>query len=375
MWPDEDAMPLNRNLAVIGCAIEAHITGSSESLEEILHRMARSALQDAGLTFDDVDGIVVASNDQFDGRAISVMAASGSVGGVDRDILSTPSAGEHAFVMGALRVASGQFETQLVLSWSPTEAHSLSEAERLGADPYFHRRLPLDETSAAALQASALRAKIPGIEALVAKSRTKAAGLTAGKPGNGRWPLGASMIHPEVTGAVALVLASGEFVDKHSVESAAWLSGMGWATETGFLGDRDLSTAPALVEAARLAYADAGITSIRSAVDVAEICDATPYQELLVLDALNLTSRDDWSAAQQHPSHAGLPVNPSGGIAEANPVYCTGLIRIAEAANQARGRAKKQVKGARRSLAHAASGFAMQYQTVVVFDQNRQVRP
>jgi hypothetical protein len=33
------------------------------------------------------------------------------------------------------------------------------------------------------------------------------------------------------------------------------------------------------------------------------------------------------------------------------------------------------VKGARRALAHAASGFAMQYQTVIVFDQKRQVRP
>jgi acetyl-CoA acetyltransferase len=368
-------MPLNRNLAVIGSAIEEHITASSESLEEILHRIAKAALANAGLTFDDVDGIVVASNDQFDGRAISVMAASGSVGGVDRDILSTPSASEHAFVMGALRVASGQFETQLVMSWSSMEAHSLSEAERLGADPYFHRRLPLDETSAAALQACALRARIPGIEALAAKSKAKTAAPAPGKSSNGRWPLAASMIHPEVSGVVALVLASEDFVDKHAVRNPAWLGGMGWATETGFLGDRDLATAPALVEAARLAYADAGIADITTAIDVAEICDATPYQELLVLDGLSLAPREAWGAAAQHPSQAALPVNPSGGIAAANPVYCTGLIRIAEAADQVRGQARNQVKGARRALAHAASGFAMQYQTVIVFDQKRQVRP
>ena len=49
------------------------------------------------------------------------MMASGSVGGVDRDIMSTPSASEHAFILGALRVATGQFRTQLVVSWSPTE--------------------------------------------------------------------------------------------------------------------------------------------------------------------------------------------------------------------------------------------------------------
>jgi len=48
-------------------------------------------------------------------------------------------------------------------------------------------------------------------------------------------------------------------------------------------------------------------------------------------------------------------------------VYCAGLVSIAEAANQVRGRAgPHQRKNVRRALAHAASGFAMQYQTVVV---------
>ncbi len=115
----------------------------------------------------------MASNDQYDGRAISVMAASGSVGGVDRDILSTPSAGEHAFVMGALRVASGQYRTQLVVAWSPTEASSLPEVQRLAADPYFHRRLPLDEMASHAMQANALMAAMPGLEAMAQKVTDK----------------------------------------------------------------------------------------------------------------------------------------------------------------------------------------------------------
>ncbi len=126
-------MALNRRIAVIGSAISAPVTDEAKSLEELLFDVAQAAMRDAGLDADQIDGIVVASNDQFDGRAISIMAASGSVGGVDRDILSTPSAGEHAFVMGVLRVASGQYETQLVVSWSPVEASSLSEAQRLGA--------------------------------------------------------------------------------------------------------------------------------------------------------------------------------------------------------------------------------------------------
>ena len=118
-------MALRMKPGVIGCAIRPAIAERNRSLEEIIYDTAQLALTDAGLTIEDIDGIVVASNDQFDGRSISVMMASGSVGGVDRDIMSTPSASEHAFILGALRVASGQFRTQLIVSWSPTEAASL----------------------------------------------------------------------------------------------------------------------------------------------------------------------------------------------------------------------------------------------------------
>src|ERR1700743_2122052 len=126
-------MGLRFQPAVIGLALRPAIAGRDRSLEEMIYDTAQLALADAGLTIEDIDGIVVGCNDQFDGRAISVMMASGSVGGVDRAIMSTPSSSEHAFILGALRVASGQFRTQLVVAWSPTEASSLSEAQRLGA--------------------------------------------------------------------------------------------------------------------------------------------------------------------------------------------------------------------------------------------------
>ena len=74
-------MPLKIQPAVIGCAIRPLITGRTRSLEEIMYDTAQMALTDAGITIDDIDGIVAASNDQFDGRAISVMMASGPLGG------------------------------------------------------------------------------------------------------------------------------------------------------------------------------------------------------------------------------------------------------------------------------------------------------
>lgn len=368
-------------VGIVGAVLRPAIRDDgTQSLEERLHAVLHDTLADAGLSTDDLEGIVVASNDQYDGRAISIMMASAPLGGVERDILSTPSAGEHAFVLGALRIASGQFRTQLVCAWSPTEASSIAEAQRLGADPYFHRRLPLDELSAAALQASVLEHAVPAARDLAARvmEANRANGARAfpdlvqprepGRPT--RWPLREGMVPEPVTGIVAFMLASEDFIAERGLGPVAWISGLGWATEPAFLGDRDLATAPALEAAARQAYRAAGVTEARGAFDIAEITDVTPYQQLLALEALGLAPRAEWEARlAEFGPEGSLPVNLSGGVASLNPVYCQGVMRIAEVANQLRGRAGRHAKeGARRGLAHAASGPAMQYQTVVVLD-------
>ena len=372
-------MALRRKSAIIGSAIMAPVNGDAQALEELLYAVVQAALKDANLKIDDIDGIVVAGNDQFDGRAISVMAASGSVGGVNRDILSTPSAAEHAFVMSVLRVASGLYETHLVVSWSPTEASSLAEAQRLGADPYFHRKLPLFENSAAALQASAVRARHPVSEqvsnAVVDRNYQNAAHAypTADFPAPSAtpapWPLENGMPALPVTGAVAMVIASEDFVKLRNIANPAWILGMGWATEAGFLGDRDLAAMPALKEAARQAFAE--VSGFRAEqADLIELTGKTPYEELLIYEGLGLSTPADWSGdvlAGRFNLDGAVPVNPSGGAMPINPVFCSGAIRIAEAANQIRGTSgAHQIKGAKTAVAHAASGFAMMYQTVVL---------
>ena len=137
-----------------------------------------------------------------------------------------------------------------------------------------------------------------------------------------------------------------------------------------FLGDRDLTSAPALVEAACQAYAEAGVVDASGAFDVVEITDATPYSELIAYDALGLCPRAEIGVRMANGwfTRGGrTPVNLSGGVITFNPVFCTGMIRIAEIAQQIRGRAgAHQVEGARLGLAHAGSGPAMQYQSAIV---------
>ena len=365
--------------AVIGCAMLPNIATGRESLEELQYRITRMALADAGVTIEDIDGIVVAGNDQLDGRAISMMAASGGTGGVDRDILSTPSSAEHALILGALRVATGLYQTQLVVVWSPTEAAPLHEVERLAVDPYFHRRLPLDELAAAGLQAGRLERAVPGPRAAAAAflaANRRNAGIAypaAALPADGpvtRWPLREGQTGTPCTGLVAMVLAGAPEVARRNITDPVWITGMGWATEASLLNDRDLSTLPSLAAAVAQCYGEAGITDPAS-LDVVEVADMTPHQALLAVEALGLLPRTQWGSAT--PS---IPVNPSGGSIIANPLFCTGMLRMAEVINQLRGRAgAHQIKGARRGVAHAASGAAMQYNTVVAFDRTQPGSP
>ena len=386
-------MKKHTQVGVIGSTVFAPRFPERTSLEEALHTATKNALRDAGIGIEDIDGVVVACNDQMDGRAIGIMMASGPVGGVSRDILSTPSAAEHAFVLAALRVRSGMYKAQLVVAWSPLETDNIKEAQRLGADPYFNRALPLDDLSAHALQANALEAKVPGLRAAVvgvteqnrrhgmmaypeyAAGPREPAMISAGKML--RWPISAGMVTPPAFGVVAMVVASEEFIAEHPVGNhgkatkTAWLHGMGWATETGWLGDRDLATLPSLRAATGQAYEEAGIDAAAPAFDLAEVADASPYQQLVALEGLGLCDRSSWVESVKKGdflSGGKLPVNLSGGALSFNPVFCTGLMRINEAANQARGCAGAHQQAAvKKTVAHGASGFAMQYNTVVVF--------
>jgi len=374
-------------IGIAGVAIHAPPRTDSRSLEESIYAVTWAALHDAGFDIEDVEGIAVAGNDELDGRAISVMMASGSVGGVDRDILSTPSAAEHAFVLGALRIASGQFANQLVVAWSPLEVDSINDALKIGTDPYWHRALPQDELATHGLQACVLEDSVPGVretaQAIVRKNRmhgamaypdrpigpVELAFIAAGKPT--RWPLTDAIVAPPAYGLVAMVLADTATIRRRKCANVAWIRGMGWATEPGFIGDRDLSTVPSLDAAREQAYAAARVRGA-SSFDVAEVADGTPYQELLAYEGLGICKRGAWRkhVASGATARGGkLPVNPSGGALSFNPVFCAGLVRIAEAANQARGRAgAHQVRNVRRALAHAASGPAMHYNTVVVME-------
>jgi hypothetical protein len=193
-----------------------------ESLEEMTFAASSTALAAAGLSASSVDSIVIYGQDQMNGRVISCMVAGGPVGGVDRDVTMIASSAEHAMIYAYLRLLAGQGDSVLVVAWGkPSEGVHPEHAELVAAEPYLLRRLGMNDTVAAALQASRL-----------GHTPTSGAATVA-------WPLTREEL-PSTNDAVhaAVLRAEGSFDPGSEI---SWIRGAGWSMDAYDMGAREVA--------------------------------------------------------------------------------------------------------------------------------------
>lgn len=373
-------------VAIIGVHQTPYRADVSElSLEESIFQAVHRTLEDADLSLGDIESVVIASADLVDGRVISSMVTSGPAGCYWKDLLNVSSSGEHGLSLGCMRVASGLFRTSLVLTWGRSSEGPLDLVDTYALEPFYSRPVGVNSAIAGALQAQDYRQRYTPPEEVgawvVVKNRkhgvdnplahlresvsveqVRAAPLVA-------WPLGKLDLPPASDGVCGFVIASAETARRRG-KPVAWVQGMAWASDSYWLGERDLASMPSLRIAARQAYDMAGIQDPMRDLDVLEVHDATSYQEILAYEALGLCEPGEgWRLVESGTTARGgtLPVNPSGGVLSSHPPFAAGAVRTAEAALQVMGRAEgRQVEGARRALAHASSGLAAQNNTVFI---------
>lgn len=241
-----------------------------QSLEELTFAASSGALAAAGLTAASVGSIVIYGQDQMNGRVISCMVASGPVGGVDRDVTMIASSGEHALVYAYLRLLAGQGDSVLVVAWGkPSEGVHPEHAELVAAEPYLLRRLGMNDTVAAALQASRL-------------GHTPAAGTATIA-----WPLTRDELPGTHDAVHAAVLKREGSFDAGS--EIAWVRGAGWSMDVYDLGARDVAEA-ASVDAVLKQLGNQG-APLPADWDRAEIAASSEPAVAAVADRLGL--RDD----------------------------------------------------------------------------------
>ena len=324
-------------------------------LDDLIFEVGRAALADATLELDSIDSVIIACSDQLDGRAISSMVTAGAAGSHFKDEVNTASASDHAALLAYLRVRSGLDRASLVVSWSKCSEAPVVQVENLTTDPFFDRDIGLSQVSAAALQAARYRQihRVPDeilAEIVVADRRNGMRNpyahlKSAPSPEELRssptvsWPVKELELPPFSDGACALVLVSPEAAAELG-RKAAWITGVGWASETYRLGDRDLATLTSSRLAARQAYEMAGIRSPTEEVDILELHDLSPYHWLMAYEALGFAEPGQAQAlVRGGVENLSVAVNPSGGLLSANPGFASGLVRLAEACQQVRGEA------------------------------------
>ena len=367
---------MSSRVCIVGVG-QTHHRGPGGDLAyyEIAFEAARAALQDTGLTRGDIDTVLASGWDVLDGRTISDMYLVPAAGGYLKDSAKVADDGVLAFAYAYMRIASGAFDTALVMGHGHVEGPT-ELVSNVAMDPFFYRPLGMSATAALALQASCYAAHYGVGEdkaaAVVEKNRRQGvnnpyahlrSAITRDEVLASK--MVASPLHeldrgPESVGAVAVVLCS-EDRAKRIASSWATVEGIGWATSSYYIGATDLWRIDALANAAQQAYAMAGIDDPLTELDVAEVHDVTSYHELMAYEGMGWAQEGGGVRLLEEgaTSMGGtLPVNPSGGALSTNIGAGTGLVRVAEAALQVTGRADGRQVEARTALAHGMSGLA-----------------
>jgi acetyl-CoA C-acetyltransferase len=375
--------------AVIGVGQTRYRTKRRDvSIAGLVREAALRALEDAGLTFADIDAVVIGkAPDLFEGVMMPEAYLADALGARGKPIMRVHTAGSvggSTGVVAAGLINAGVHDRVLVVAWEKQSESNATWALSthppfnaslvVGAGGYFapHIRAYIRRTGAPAhigtlvavkdrqnaLKNPYAHLRIPGISREMVESTPML------------WePIRYLETCPSSDGACAMVLASANAARK-APNKPAWVHGTAMRSEPIFFAGRDTVNPRAGKDCAADVYRQAGITEPRRQFDCAEVYVPFSWYEPMWLENLGFCGEGEgWKLTESGATalDGDIPWNASGGVLSSNPIGASGLIRFAEAALQVRGLAgEHQVDGARLALGHAYGGGAQFYAMWVV---------
>ncbi len=356
-----------------------------QTYSDLVYEATEKALEDAGMSIDEIDNIVTVSNDFWDGRTISSMADMEACGSWKTDVTTTEDDGTSGILLGYMRTLA-EFDTTLVVARSKISETNPNIVTNAMFDPIFERKIGLDAISSSALQARRYMERRDISEEQCAKVSVKNHANAKNNP-YAHLPLDINVedvmdsrvladpiklldSSPSSDGASAAILAKKDKAEEIS-ENPVWIKGIGQCVDSYYLGDRDLSEVKALRKAAEDAYDMAGINNPKEDIDVAELYDAFSYQELMWYEGLKFCGEGEGGKlidSGETQMNGKIPVNPSGGVISSHPVLAAGMARVSEACLQIREEAgDRQVsENVNNALAHGINGPCGQSHCVIM---------
>ena len=339
---------------------------------ELINEAVRACLDDAELTIQDIDAVVIGNMDHFEGiNYVDCWSVEGS-GGVMKPIFKVTTGGTTGTTVamcGYYHVASGMFDKVLAIGWEKNSESDTTGAIITAFHPVWERPNMGGAISGLAIEASkymdnydvtekdgariAVRERLHAlnnpfaqlheewvrvapveqvVELLVSSEQNK---MLA-------YPLRMSDMCPRTDGAAAVVFASEDLAEKIA-SVPAWVRATANRHDYVYLGDIDWSRHDTLEAASKKVYAMAGVKEPLKEIDVCELYLPYSYAGLKWMEALGFCGPGEgprlaWDGVTDMDGE--LPVNPSGGVMSSNPIGATGLIRVGEAALQVMGRAE-----------------------------------
>ena len=346
-------------------------------------------LKETGVTYDMEKGIrniVTCSDDVYDARTISDNGLTDVVGAHLRGEEKVSQDGLNAIAYAMSMILSGHDDVVLLMGHNKeSQTESRDMCGNLAFDPYYYREIGLDYLNTAALQAREYMAKSgvtdEQLAELVVRSREKAAKNPYARENKKITkqdvlsskllsdPIRELHYHPVTDWAVGMLLCCEERA-KEFCKNPVWLTGFGNCLDRYFIGDRELASNAMLKKAAERAYKMAGVKDPKSEFDLYELNDSFAYMLPMTAEGIGLV--DDGKGgkwlAEGGPDKKN--VNLSGGMLNGNPVMLGGLARAVECYLQLKGEAgARQVKGAKKALAHGTTGPAGQHQAVLILEK------
>ncbi len=379
---------MSKRVAVVGYKQTKHTFDSPVSRERMVYELVKSLYSDMGITKDDMDTNIIASNDFTDGRTISEVYIVPRIGAYMKDESKVESDGLNAALYAYMRILSGLYDTALVIGFSMSGSEfRVPLIHSYVMDPVYERpRGLINFYSIAALQANAYMQKYGFTEDNLAKLTVKNLKNANNNPYAARKeakptmegvlnskplysPIRQAHVSAYADGACAVILAS-EKSSKKFTDKPIWITGVGYCMDNYYIGERNLIKMDSLRAAGQMAYKMAGIKNPKKEIDLAELHTNFASEEPIFAEALGLFKEGSGKDVVKNGDSkidGTLPVNPSGGPLGANPINATGLIRLADACAQLNEEAgKNQVKGAKTALVHGQDGPGAQQNAVFV---------
>ena len=363
--------------AVVGIGQSKYSKRSAEhSIDGLVRVAALRALEDAELSFKDIDAIVIGkAPDALEGvimPELSLADALGAVGKPIHRVHTAGSVGASTAISACTLVESGMYERVLTVcyekqsdgnaTWALGGGRSGSQGAGGSFAPWIRQYIANSGAPEHIGWKVAVKDRKNALRNPYAHLHLPDISIEKVKESPMLWdPLHFLESCPSSDGAAAMVLTNSAGA-KRAPRPPAWVIAHAKRTETIQFPGRDTVKPQAGVECAKALYKKAGITNPRQQIDCAELYVPFSWYEPMWLEGhLICDEGEGWKMTDSGATELGgdFPVNMSGGVLSSNPIGASGMIRCLEAASQVRGTAGDyQVEGARVALGHAYGGGA-----------------